>query len=71
MGAAPAVAPRADALEPTGEEDLFQVPDLIFEGRPQYAVLDDGERFIFNEISVSEPRVVSVVRNWRSLLQER
>ena len=65
----PAPEPGASAL--TGEQALFPAPSLILEGRPQYAVLDNGERFIFNEIGGATPPVVSVIKNWKSLLRGR
>ena len=71
MLVAVSVEPGPEALVVTGEQELFRAPDLIFEGRPQFAVLDNGERFLFNEISGTTPRVVSVIRNWTSLLEGR
>ncbi len=65
------VVPGPEALAVTGEQGLFRAPSLIFAGRPQFAVLDNGERCLFNEISGTAPRVVSVIRNWKSLLEGR
>ena len=67
MLVAVSVEPRPEALVVTGsEQDLFRAPRLITEGRPQYAVLDNGERFLFNEISETAPRVVSLDRITRA-----
>ena len=67
MLVAVSVEPRPEALVVTGsKQDLFRAPRLITEGRPQYAVLDNGERFLFNEISETAPRVVSLDRITRA-----
>jgi hypothetical protein len=55
-------------------QKLFQAPELEYmaSGRKQYAVLDNGERFIFNEVAdVPVSRTIHVIRNWQSLLEER
>ncbi len=55
-------------------EVLFQAPELVADGssRRQFAVLDNGERFIFNEVTAEHPpRSIDIVKNWRSLVEAR
>ena len=56
-------------LQVTERQSLFEAPRLIREERPQYEVLGDGERFIFNEISRAQPRSMTVIPDWMSLLK--
>ena len=55
-------------LEVTDRQPLFLAPRLIRESRQQYQVLDDGERFIFNEIAETVPRRMTYIDNWLSLV---
>ena len=48
---------------------LFVAPRLPFDVRTHIAVVDDGQTFIFNEVAETVPRVITVIRNWTSLLQ--
>ena len=51
---------------------LFEAPPLLENATPQYAVLDNGERFIFNAVyEGAEPRSITVVRNWKALLADQ
>ena len=62
------VAAGASGVEVTNLQPLFRAPRVIREDRPQYAVLDNGARFIFNEIDETVPRFMTVIKNWKSLL---
>ena len=50
---------------------LFQTPRLVALGRRPYAALDNGERFLFNAVSERSARSITILRNWKSLLDER
>ena len=50
---------------------LFQAPRLLFFSRRAYAVLDNGERFLFNAVSERSARSITILRNWKSLLDEQ
>ena len=50
---------------------LFQAPRLVLSGPRRYAVLDNGERFLFNAVSERSARSITVLRNWQSLLEKR
>jgi serine/threonine protein kinase/Tol biopolymer transport system component len=50
---------------------LFQAPRLLFYHRRAYAVLDNGERFLFNAVSERSARSITILRNWKSLLDEQ
>jgi serine/threonine protein kinase len=66
------VAAGASGLTISGPQMLFQAPEHIPEARRQYAVLDNGERFIFNEVDAEQsPRSIAVIKNWQSLLEKR
>jgi Tol biopolymer transport system component len=54
-------------------QKLFQTPEsLPYTSRRQYAVLDNGERFIFNEVMPEHPpRSIAIIKNWQSLTEER
>jgi Tol biopolymer transport system component len=66
-------APGASGMTISSPQMLFQAPKhILLESRRQYAVLDDGERFIFNEIiSEQPPRSIAIVKNWQALTEER
>jgi len=50
---------------------LFEAPEVVDEVRRQYAVLGNGQRFIFNAVyEGAEPRSITVVRNWKALVEE-
>ena len=50
---------------------LFQAPEIVDETRREYAVLDNGERFVFNAVhDGAEPRSITVLKNWKLLLEE-
>ncbi len=53
-------------------QELFQMTRIKRDSkRGQYAALDNGERFIFNELAdVPVSRSIHVIRNWQSLLEE-
>jgi Tol biopolymer transport system component len=68
------VSPGDSGLTISTPQKLFQAPELEYmaSGRKQYAVLDNGERFIFNEVAdVPVSRTIHVIRNWQSLVEER
>ena len=71
MFVAATVAVGASGIEVTHLQPLFRSPRVIREDRPQYAVLDNGARFIFNEIDETVPRFMTVIKNWKSLLDDR
>jgi hypothetical protein len=59
------------ASSPSGVEvsiprALFEAPEVQpFIGRAQYAVLDNGQRFLFNaRYENAEPRSINVIFNW-------
>ena len=58
-------------LELSTPRVLFQAPQTVDETRRQYAVLDNGERFLFNAVHEgAEPRSMTVVKNWKALLED-
>ena len=61
----------ASGIEVADLQPLFKAPRLLRVNRPQYAVLDNGARFIFNEIDETVPRFMTVIKNWKSLLDDR
>ena len=66
------VAPGDPGLTISSPQMLFQAPEHFPEARRQYAVLDNGERFIFNEVIPEQPpRSIAIVKNWQSLIKKR
>jgi hypothetical protein len=53
-------------LEPVNRRTLFEAPELGGDlGRTQYAVLENGQSFLFNaRYDKAEPRSITVVFNW-------
>ena len=61
----------ASGLEVTDRRSLFQAPRLRLPVGPHhYQVLDDGERFVFNELTETRTRSVTVIKNWMSLVEQ-
>jgi len=52
---------------------LFEAPRVnLVSARPQYAVLDNGGRFLFNAIAeITTPRSITVLKNWKALIESR
>ena len=60
----------SSSLEILDRQVLFGAPQVIDEtNRRQYAVLDNGERFIFNTPLENNPRSITVIKNWKSLIE--
>ena len=60
----------SSGLEVTTRQELFDAPQVLSAtSRKQYAVLDNGERFIFNAINEDVPRSITVIRSWKSLIE--
>ena len=61
----------SSTLQISPPEFLFEAPEVVDEVRRQYAVLDNGDRFIFNAVyEDAEPRSITIVRNWKVLLED-
>ena len=60
-------------MEITDRSELFEAPRVnLGSSRLQYAVLDNGERFLFRAISESTtPRSITVLKNWKALIESR
>ena len=60
------IASSSSGVEASGPRALFEPPEVRpFIGRAQYAVLDDGQRFVFNaRYENAEPRSIEVVLDW-------
>ena len=63
---------KVKLVNPTEAAKLLgQHHGLYNESRREYAVLQNGERFLFNAIhDGAEPRSITVVKNWKLLLEE-
>ena len=61
----------ASSMEVSPPEVLFDAPKVVQDARRPYAVLDNGERFILNAVyEGAEPRSITVVKNWKALLED-
>ena len=70
MLVAASIMSSPSGLEISTRRALFEAPEVPpATSRKQYAVLDNGERFIFNAITEDVPRSIAVIRNWKSLVE--
>jgi len=62
----------SSSLEISERQVLFEAPLQVIDSlwRP-YAVLDNGERFIFNARLENNPRSITVIKNWKSLIEDQ
>jgi hypothetical protein len=64
------VVPNASSFRTSSPRPLFAVPQFnISNARGQYAVVENGGRFLFNAlVEESSPRGITVLLNWPASL---
>jgi eukaryotic-like serine/threonine-protein kinase len=67
------IASSASGLEASSPRALFEAPEVRpFIARAQYAVLDNGQRFLFNvPYEKAEPRSISILFNWPASIRPK